>query len=51
VEVGAVTLPFAGAAGTVAHEVDTQVGAAVHDPLVWHVAVVEPVSVYPALQL
>jgi hypothetical protein len=42
--VGAVTVPFAGAAGAVPHEVGTQVGAEVHEPLVWQVAVLDPLS-------
>jgi hypothetical protein len=42
---GADTVPFAGAAGAVAHEVGTQVGATVHDPFAWQVAVVDPVRV------
>jgi hypothetical protein len=36
---------LAGDEGAVAQEVGTQVGAAVHDPLAWQVAVADPVRV------
>ncbi len=42
---GALTVPGAGAEGATAHEFAAQVGAAVHEPLGWHVAVADPVSV------
>jgi hypothetical protein len=42
---GGVTVPFSGAAGTAPHEFTVHTGAALQAPLVWQVAVAEPVNV------